>query len=191
MTRRHCSKLSAISAIQIIFIVGLSAGQRGNEKPDALKGFPDRVDMYIDLQRKAESGLPPFKETDSPEKMDAHRVTLASAIRAARAHAKPDDILNGASEQFRAIISEDARERSARDSLAAMQEVPKLTAPRVNAAYPAKSALATVPPLILKRLPLLPEGLEYRFMGRDLILRDVKANLIVDFVHEAVPTIRK
>jgi len=121
MTRRHCSKLSAISAIQIIFIVGLSAGQRGNEKPDALKGFPDRVDMYIDLQRKAESGLPPFKETDSPEKMDAHRVTLASAIRAARAHAKPDDILNGASEQFRAIISEDARERSARDSLAAMQ----------------------------------------------------------------------
>jgi hypothetical protein len=141
MTRRHCSNLSAISAFQIIFIVGLSAGQRGNEKPAALKGFSSRVEMYIDLQEKAESGLPPFKETDSPEKIDAHRVALASAIRAARAHAK--------------------------------------------------AALATVPPLILKRLPLLPEGLEYRFMGRDLILRDVKANLIVDFVREAVPTIRK
>ena len=49
--------------------------------------------------------------------------------------------------------------------------------------------LATVPPLILNRLQPLPDGLEYRFMGRDLILRDSKANLIVDFVHEAVPTI--
>jgi hypothetical protein len=42
----------------------------------------------------------------------------------------------------------------------------------VNAIYPEKAALATVPPLILVNLPRLPDGLEYRFMGRDLILRD-------------------
>jgi hypothetical protein len=191
MTRRHSSNLSAISVVQIIFIVGLSAGQRENEKPEALKGFSDRVKGYIDLQKKAESGLPSFKETDQPAKIDAHKAALASAIRAARANARPDDIFKGASEQFRAIINQDARERSARDALAALREVPKLIAPRVNATYPEQAALATVPPLILKRLPLLPEGLEYRFMGRDLILRDVKSNLIVDFVRDAVPTIRK
>jgi hypothetical protein len=28
-------------------------------------------------------------------------------------------------------------------------------------------------------------------MGRDLILRDVKSNLIVDFIREAGPTVRK
>jgi hypothetical protein len=36
--------------------------------------------------------------------------------------------------------------------------------------------------MLLDVLPRLPEELEYRFVGRDLILRDVKANLIVDFI---------
>jgi hypothetical protein len=58
----------------------------------------------------------------------------------------------------------------------------------VNADYPEAAALATVPPLILTRLPRLPDGLEYRFMGRDLILRDTRANLIVDLIPDAVPT---
>ena len=66
---------------------------------------------------------------------------------------------------------------------------PQSVVPKINADYPEKAPLATVPPLILRRLPTLPDGLEYRFMRRDLILRDSKANLIVDFVHEAVPTI--
>jgi hypothetical protein len=70
-----------------------------------------------------------------------------------------------------------------------MQEVPKRTPPRVNANYPETAALATVPPLILQRLQRLPDGIEYRFMGRDLILRDTKANLIVDVLPEAVPTV--
>ncbi len=35
----------------------------------------------------------------------------------------------------------------------------------------------------------LPEGLEYRFMGNDLVLRDTKANLIADFINNAVPTV--
>ena len=72
-----------------------------------------------------------------------------------------------------------------------MQEVPRNTRPRVNADYPDTAALATVPPLILKRLQRLPDGLEYRFMGRDLILRDTKANLIVDVLYAVInPTIR-
>jgi hypothetical protein len=191
MTRRHASNLLAISAVPIILIVGLSAGQRTNEQADVLKGFSDRVKQYLDLQKRAEAGLPSLKETDHPEKIEGRKAALASAIRAARADAKPGDIFGGASEQFRGVIRDDGRERSARDAFAAMQEVPKLTPPRVNAAYPEKAALATVPPLILKRLPPLPEGLEYRFMGRDLILRDAKSNLIVDLIHEAVPTTRK
>jgi hypothetical protein len=59
----------------------------------------------------------------------------------------------------------------------------------VNTDYPETAALATVPPLILKRLQQLPDGVEYRFMGRDLILRDTKANLIVDLLPGAVPTV--
>ena len=87
------------------------------------------------------------------------------------------------------MLREDAKDRSVRDAFAAMREVPKKTRPKVNADYPETAALATVPPLILKRLQRLPDGLEYRFMGRDLILRDTRANLIVDVLREAVPTV--
>ena len=63
--------------------------------------------------------------------------------------------------------------------------------PAVNTAYPEKAPLATVPPLILVNLPRLPDGLEYRFMGRDLVLRDQPSNLIIDFVPGAVPAFKK
>ncbi len=78
-----------------------------------------------------------------------------------------------------------------RDAFNAMQEVPVKSPPAVNADYPESAALATVPPLILVNLPRLPDGLEYRFMGRDLILRDREANVIVDFIPGAVPVLKR
>jgi len=47
--------------------------------------------------------------------------------------------------------------------------------------------LITFPPALLQSLPPLPEGLEYRFYGRHLILRDVKANIVVDMLRNIVP----
>jgi hypothetical protein len=187
---RHCSKLLAITAVQLIVTVA-SADQRVNEQAEILKGFTDRVKQYLDLQKKAEAHLSSLHPSDRPENIEAHTAALAEGIRAARMGARPGDVFNGAAEQFRRIIEDDAKNRSSRDAYAAMQEVPRRTPPKVNVEYPENAALATVPPLILKRLPLLPEGLEYRFMGRDLILRDVKSNLIVDFIREAVPTVRR
>jgi hypothetical protein len=43
-----------------------------------------------------------------------------------------------------------------------------------------------MPPSVLLRLPKLPKGLEYRFVGKHLILYDMKANLIVDIFRNAV-----
>ena len=33
----------------------------------------------------------------------------------------------------------------------------------------------------------MPAGLQYRFMNRDLVLIDIDANLIIDFVPDAIP----
>ncbi len=161
--------------------------------PDAakLKAFNDRVQQYVDLQKTLDGQLPSIGKTDDPARIESHRKALADAISNARREAKPGDIFGNTAEQFRLIIRQDARRRSVRDALAAMSEVPQTTPPRVNAEYPERAPLATMPPLILTRLQRLPDGLEYRFMGRDLILRDAKANLIIDLVHEAVPTIRR
>jgi hypothetical protein len=42
-------------------------------------------------------------------------------------------------------------------------------------------------PALLAVLPALPEELEYRFIGRDLVLVDVHADLIVDVLKDALP----
>lgn len=55
--------------------------------------------------------------------------------------------------------------------------------PEVGAVVPA----LRVPPLLREALPDLPAQLEYDVRGRALILRDVDASTVVDFVPEALP----
>jgi hypothetical protein len=57
----------------------------------------------------------------------------------------------------------------------------------INDIYPSAVPLVTFPPALLQSLPPLPEGLEYRFYGRHLILRDAKANIVVDLLRNVVP----
>jgi hypothetical protein len=57
---------------------------------------------------------------------------------------------------------------------------------RVNAPYPSVP-LQSTPPSLLLNLPPLPSEVDYRLVGRALVLRDVQANLIVDFVPNAIP----
>jgi hypothetical protein len=57
---------------------------------------------------------------------------------------------------------------------------------KVNAVYPENAPLPTIPPNLLANLAQLPKDLEYRIVGRALILRDVHANLIVDYIPNAV-----
>ena len=44
-----------------------------------------------------------------------------------------------------------------------------------------------MPPTLLRQLPDLPNELAYRIIGRALALQDIKANLIVDFIPNAIP----
>ena len=57
---------------------------------------------------------------------------------------------------------------------------------KVNAMYPPDTPLPSTPPQVLRSLPKLPEQLEYRIVGKTLIIRDVEANIIVDFVPNAL-----
>ena len=63
-----------------------------------------------------------------------------------------------------------------------MDENPMAAKIGVNARYPDTVPLSTMPPDVLSALPRLPENLEYRFVGTRLILLDVQAHLVVDFV---------
>jgi hypothetical protein len=160
-------------------------------RDDALKAFMKRVNDFTSLKKTLAGDLAKIKPGDPRTgQLEKHEDTLASRIMAARKDAKRGDIFGDAAPYFKRIIERDAQTRGLRDAYATMQEVPALSPPTVNALYPEKAALATVPPLILVNLPRLPDGLEYRFMGRDLILRDREANVIVDFIPGAVPILK-
>ena len=58
---------------------------------------------------------------------------------------------------------------------------------QVNAVYPASVPLQSTPPSLLLNLPKLPPEVDYRVVGDKLVLRDVEANLIVDFIPHAIP----
>jgi hypothetical protein len=68
-----------------------------------------------------------------------------------------------------------------------MKDVPAGTKVQVNAEYPDGLPLVTIPPKLLKALPELPEDLEYRLVGRDLILLDVRSGVVVDMLPGVVP----
>ena len=59
---------------------------------------------------------------------------------------------------------------------------------QVNQSFPENVPLQSMPPTLLMNLPGLPKGLEYRLLGRELVLRDVDANLVVDYVANALPS---
>ena len=58
---------------------------------------------------------------------------------------------------------------------------------KVNDVYPDDQPRATMPPTLLSRLPVLPNELAYRVIGRALVLQDIKTNLIVDFIPMVIP----
>src|SRR5690606_38021637 len=66
-----------------------------------------------------------------------------------------------------------------------MDENPGKIALSVNSRYPDGIPVSTVPPQVLAVLPRLPEELEYRFIGNRLILLDVHAYTVVDYMDDA------
>ena len=190
---RHAAAAFAGVGLLTLSLTQAVAAQEGTtaDRETAVKGFTNRVNAYVGMKKKLENDLPDIKPGGATGAAEKAQNTLATQIMAARKDAKPGDIFGDAAPYFKRIIENDTKTRGVRDAYAAMQEVPPKSPPAVNTLYPEKAALATVPPLILVNLPRLPDGLEYRFMGRDLILRDRDANVIVDFVPGAVPVLRK
>lgn len=160
--------------------------------PDAelLVDFKKRIDAYMALHNKLEKEAPPLKETKEPAKIKASQDVLAMKIREARKDARQGDIFTPEIRQlFRRLMYPEVKGPEGRETKAAITEEShelKGVPVKVNAEYPDNAPLMTVPPNILAALPKLPEDLEYRFVNRTMILIDTHANLIVDFIPNAI-----
>ena len=162
----------------------------GTPNAATLADFRKRADEYAAFQKKLAERVGPLDGTLSPTQIAERERTLGQAIIAARAGAKRGDIFTpAAGALFRTIIQEEFAHRSRlalEDRDEAQDELPNFT-PAVNQIYPTTYPLATFPPGVLTHLPALPEPLEYRFVQRNLILRDIQSNLIVDVLAYAAP----
>jgi hypothetical protein len=165
-------------------------GQPINAQGAATLEFKKRIDAYMKIHNEAESKVPALKRTDDPKEISEREKALADMILTLRAGAKPGDIFAPEYQPyFIKIVREDFKTRSAADRKALVAELPKNIKVDINTVYPTTLPLETFPAALLRKLPDLPSDLEYRIVGRSLILRDVKANLIVDILRDVVPTI--
>jgi hypothetical protein len=151
----------------------------GQEKPpvavnaDAaiVQDFEKRIADYQKLRKSVEGSLPRLKKTENPEKIERHEHELGRKIREAR----------GPAGQGAIVTPEIGAEFKHAEPVHLSKSL------RVNHSYPEHLPLQSTPPTLLDNLPKLPPDLEYRVVGHDLILRDAKANLIVDLLPNAVP----
>lgn len=152
--------------------------------------FEKQVNEYVKLHKKAEVGVPPLKKTDSAHIINEHRRLLAANIKAARPDAKQGAIFSpDVSQLFKRLIVKAYQSADPAKLTASLRHDEPVHEVRVqvNAVYPDGIPLQTTPASLLLNLPQLPPALDYRIVGRDLILRDTEANIIVDYIPAAIP----
>lgn len=159
--------------------------------PDSaiIADFNARLDNYVKKQRALLKGSP-IAEDATPAQIKARQDTVAAELRAIRKDAKQGDIFTPpVAALFKRLINPEVKEQP-RETKQALEEEDGEVAEvnlKVNATWPASEPLTTVPANLLEVLPQLPMDVEYRISNkRHLVLRDVDANIIVDFIYNAI-----
>lgn len=174
------------------FVAG--ASDSVNVDAQLQKEFESRVKEYVKLHNTAREGLDKLKPTKSAGTIESHEERLAHRIRELRHGARQGDIFTTQiSAEFRRLIEPVMQGPEAariRESLKRAEPV-HLRALQVNGTYPEGVPLQSTPPTLLLNLPKLPPEVEYRVVGRALVLRDLEANLIVDLIPDVLPEGRR
>jgi hypothetical protein len=158
-----------------------------NEDAKALAGFLDRVNQYATVHQKLENSLPKLSKESTPQQIDGHQRALAKLIQEARSTAKPGDIFTPESQAVikKLIAKIFGGPDGAAIKASVMDENPGVPNLKVNDRYPDEVPVSTIPPQLLENLPKLPEEMEFRFVGNDLILMDTHAHIVADIIPDA------
>ena len=155
-----------------------------NEDAKALAGFLERVNQYVTLHQKLENTLPKLSKESTPQQVDSHQRALTKLLQDARQDAKQGDIFTPEAQAVvkKLVTKIFSGPDGAGLRASVMDENPGVPNMKVNSRYPDEIPVSTIPPQLLEGLPKLPEEMEYRFVGNDLILMDTHAHIIADFV---------
>jgi hypothetical protein len=176
-----------IAAALLTSALSQQAPAKPGPNPDALvlQDFKHRIDEYVALRKKADTTSPPQKKTDDAAELRNAQQALAERIGAARSPAKQGDIFTPEiTARFRALLRPEVKTPGTKATI--KDDNPGPMPFKVNGPYPSKEPLSSVPPNVLASLPPLPKDIEYRFVNKHLILRDARANLIIDYIPNAI-----
>ena len=199
MKARISHRIVTIAAFSIatLVVAGVSRAQEALHTEHALQQFDERVAAYAALRTRAAASVPPIEVLSDLGRIQAQIDTLAGAIRAGRSAAQPGDLFTA---DVRLVFRVEIRDALAaariavEDLRAALEQEaePDADHPLVGINKPFPWAFgAAVPPVLLDALPPLPVDLQYRFIGRDLLLVDVEADLVIDILPNALPLGRR
>jgi hypothetical protein len=163
-----------------------------NANAAQMADFKMRVEKYADLHKQLAKGAAAQKDDSDPARINAAKAALAAKIQAARAGAKQGDIFTPEIRPvFRRLLAPELKGEDGRDAKAILKDdapPPGAVPFKVNAKYPEGQPLPTVPAKMLLTLPSLPAPLEYRVVGQHLLLLDTAADLVVDYILNAITT---
>ena len=145
--------------------------------------FLRRVQEYDALRRRLEVGLPPLVVTTNADEIESFEHQLADRIRHARGKRRGQLFTAPMEGQLKRMLDSHADPGTVSTI---MDDGPGEFDIDVNETYSKKYALATMPVKLLLLLPDLPKDLEYRFVGRHFVLRDARANIIIDEIPYAI-----
>jgi hypothetical protein len=126
--------------------------------------------------------------TDYPAETGRAERALGARIRAARGSGAGQLFTPSISAEFRKVLM---LEVTADRWVAIMDENPGLFSYRINDGYPKEKEHSTMPAGLLAVLPPLPDDVQYRFVGRTLILLDTRADVILDRISCALTCDRR
>jgi len=156
----------------------------------ALQAYVDQTQPYR-KQAAQEAEKVPGKaaQAGAEQSVRTRQNALADALRSRlRPNAKQGDLFvpmvaAEIQKEIQSMFSSPQRDLLA-DELAEQNNTPpNAPAPAINQRLEAPR----VPPRLIEVLPPLPKQLEYDFAGRALVLRDIDADVVVDFIPNALP----
>lgn len=157
----------------------------------SVAAFKAATDDYVKKERSIIASGQKLKPTKDIAELEQRRKGQQTAIRASRSDARQGDIFTPAAETLFHKLLRETKNGPAGTKLQTTLKNADPAPPSplaVNAVFPNRQGqpLQSAPLSLLKELPPLPKGLEYRLVGSALVLRDTEANLVVDFLPDAM-----
>jgi hypothetical protein len=165
------------------------AQTRVNADAAAIAEFMKLVSDYAAFEKKLDQTIQEPSPDSQPQAFLDHQRALAKLIQKARSGAQPGDVcpkpMRAVIRRLLASVFHGQGGEQVKASL--LDEYPGNLRLLINAEYPDNAPLASVPPQILQGLPKLPDVLEYRFIGKRLLLIDTHARIVVDIIEKVFP----